>query len=209
MKKLLLIAFAGLICLNANAQGRYRQMELSGGVAYGFGLMDFSRLEDIYTVSLWYSYWMNDTSTVDVGISYLQSKYTINVNNYGLPGGIDRPNWNMFTGVLGASYRPKWDFMIDFGFGGGLGYEQWDITGSKFGNRSGGGLIYYLLADAEYPIRPWLSVGAYLQPFFLPLGERLEKTATVYPNGTTYLGYDTLANSVILNTGVWLSVRIF
>jgi len=209
MKKLLVIAVAGLSCLSARGQGRYRQMDVNAGGAYGFGLGDFSRLQDIYSFSLWYSYWMNDTSTVDIGVSYLQSRYTVNVIQSGLPNTTDHPSWNMYSGVVGVRYQPQWDFLLDFGFGAGVGYEVWNINAKKFKNRSGQGMIYYLLADVEYPIRPWISVGAYAQPYYLPLGERLEKTVTINPDGTTYLTYDTLRDSFILDAGIWLKIRIF
>jgi hypothetical protein len=209
MKKLLLIAVAGLLCWSAHGQGRYRQMELSAGAAYGIGLQDFSRLHDVYTAALWYSYWINDNSTIDVGVSYLQSKYSVNILNYGQPAATDHPSWDMFSGTVGARYQPQWDFFLNVGVGAGLGYETWNITAKKFPNRTGQGMIYYLLADVEYPIRPWISVGAYCQPYFLPLGERLEKTVTINPDSTIYYDYDRLANSFMLDAGVWLKLRIY
>ena len=209
MKKLLVIAVAGLICLSASGQGRYRQMNVTAGGAYGIGLSDFSRLQDIYAFSLWYSYWMNDTSTVDIGASYLQSRYTVNVISPGLPNTTDHPSWDMYSGTVGVRYQPQWDFLLDFGFGAGVGYEVWNIKAKDFKNRSGQGMIYYLLADVEYPIRPWISVGAYAQPYYLPLGEQLEKTVTINPNGANYLTYDKLRDSFILDTGIWLKIRIY
>jgi hypothetical protein len=50
----LLLFLAG----SALAQGRYRQMNINLAGSYGQGMAGFDRLENTYSYSLWYSYWM-------------------------------------------------------------------------------------------------------------------------------------------------------
>ncbi len=193
----------------AFAQGRYRQMDITAGGGLGEGQVGFNRLENTSAYSLGYSYWLNDTSTLDVNISYLMSQYRVVVKEAGEPKSETLPDWTSLIGTVGVRYQPAWDFFLDFGFGAGLGYEGWWIKSDVFNNRNGDSPIYYLLMDVEYPIQPWLSVGLYAEPFYYPLNERLEKRADIDPAGNVYLDYDKLANSWIVIGGAWVKVRIY
>jgi len=214
MKKSLCFLAAVILLMSlgfsrAEAKGRYGQWELAPGAAYGFGLNDFDRLENNYSYSLWLSYWLNDTSTLDFNLSYLQSQYEVDLHKEGESSSTERPSWNMFWGTMGVRYQPQWDSFLDFGFGAGLGYEGWSAKGRAINNRSGNSVIYYLLFDAEYPVRPWFSLGAYVQPLYLPLFERLEKSVTIDADGDSHIEYDRLDNGFIVNAGIWFSFRIY
>jgi len=208
MKKII----GGLLLLcavsSAQAQYKYRQMQLAPSAGYGFGLLGFDRMEDVYTFNLWYSYWLNDTSTLDVSASYLKSRYDVSIHREGLPRETERPSWDTWAGEVGVRYQPQWDFFLNFGFGGGVGYEGWTTTGDQIKSRSGNGLIYYLLADVEYPVRPWLSIGAYVRPQFLPLKEHLVKSLTITASGVDTENVN-LSNGVIIDTGLWVTIRVY
>jgi len=193
----------------AFSQGRYRQMNIAAGGGLGEGLIGFDRLENSYSCSLMYSYWMNDTSTLDVNINYLQSEYPVEVREWGEPKTETSADWTSLIGTVGVRYQPAWDFLLDLGFGAGLGYEGWWIKSEVFEKRNGDGPIYYLLFDLEYPIQQWLSIGLYAQPFYYPINERLEKRADIDPAGNVHLDYDTLKDSWIVIGGAWIKVRIY
>jgi len=211
MKKILV----GLVVLfwagSALAQGRYRENYLAPSAGYGHGQNNFQELDNIFVYNLWYSYWMNDTSTLDISMTYLQSRYDVSVINQNGPNKTVHPSWDMLSGQVGIRYIPQWDFFLNFGFGAGLGYEGWSVSkgGDEVKGRSGSGLIYYLLADVEYPIRPWLSLGLFAQPYYLPLHERLEKSVILYSDGQEGHKYDKLRNGFIVDTGLWLMVRFY
>jgi hypothetical protein len=209
MKKVVIAILMMLLAGSASAQlGRYRQHEVTGGAAYGAGLNGFDKLENVITYNLYYSYWLNDTSSVDIGFNFLTSEYKVRTTKSGETK-TNLPKWNMTVPMVGLRYRPAWDFFLDFGFGGGLGYEMWNtVPTSGLEARDGSGLFYYLVADVCYPIRPWLSVGAYFEPLYLPLKDNLEKEVTIGSNGKSHIEYDRLTNSVMLNTGVWVTIRI-
>ena len=208
MKKIL-VAFLMLIAAaSAQAQGRYRENTVTPGASYGFGAYDAGKLHDIYVYNLWYSYWLNDTSTLDIGGNYLLSKYDMTIHQAGATQKT-HPNWDMYALQVGLRYQPDWDFFLNFGFGAGLGYEIWNTAGKDIKSRTGNSLVYYLLADVEYPIRPWLSIGAYAQPYYLPLKERLQKDIIIYPDGNKSREYDKLTNSLIMDTGVWFTIRFY
>jgi hypothetical protein len=214
MKRSLLFVVAVIFLMSlglirAEAKGRYGQWELTPSAAYGSGLGDFSRLNNNYSYSLWISYWMNDTSTFDINFSYLQSQYDVDIHEQGESTSKERPNWNMLSGTMGFRYQPQLDFFLDTGLGAGLGYEFWNTKGTEIDDRKGNSVIYYLLADVEYPVRPWFSVGAYVQPLYLPLAEHLEKNVAIVSGDDNDIEYDKLKNSFIINTGIWFSFRIY
>jgi hypothetical protein len=196
---------------SALAQGRYREQYLAPAAGYGHGLNNFQELDNIMVYNLWYSYWMNDTSTLDISLTYLESSFDVSVINENGPAKTAHPSWDMFSGQVGMRYIPAWDFFLDFGFGAGLGYEGWSVSrgGDDVKGRSGSSLVWYLLADVEYPIRPWLSLGFFAKPYYFPLHERLEKTVINYADGQQGTEYDKLKNGFIIDTGLWLMFRIY
>lgn len=204
--------FLGLMVLGSNviwAQGRYRQMDITAGSSYGMGLLGFERMENFNEYSLSYSYWMNDTSTLDISVSYLMSEYQVKVWEGKKSEGETTANWSSLLGTVGVRYQPAWDFFLDFGFGAGIGYEGWWIKSNVFEDRRGDGPVYYLLLDMEYPIREWLSVGLYMKPYYYPLKERLESEVEIEPTGKIDLEYDKLENSWIIVGGGWIKFRIY
>ena len=213
-------------CEVAAGEGTYsvvcgaRNINLAG--SSGMGLMDFDRLDQVYSYSLWYSYWLNDTSTLDINIAQNLGEFAVDVFDHKKPGREGTGKWSDLYGTVGARYQPAWDFLLDFGFGAGVGYEGWSVSSSDFSSRHGDGLLYYGLADVEYPVRRWLSIGAYAEPLFYPLNDRLE-TSVTFSNvavGVDDKGkpiyqekekkeYDTLQNSVLVLGGVWIKIRIY
>lgn len=210
MKKILFILFLSMFSINAIfAQGRYREMSITGAGSYGTGLIGFDRLKNINEFSLIYSYWLNDTSTLDVSINYIMSEYKVDVFETGKPDTETTPGWESLSGTVGVRYQPDWDFFLDFGFGAGIGYEGWWVKSDVFEDRRGDGPVYYLLMDVEYPIREWLSVGVYVEPFYYPLNERLETSVDIDRSGNVDADYDKLKNSWIVVGGGWVRVRIY
>jgi hypothetical protein len=209
MKKILIALWMLTAAFSAQGQDRYRQSTFTPGASYGIGSIAADNLHDIYVYNLWYSYWLNDTSTLDVGGNYLLSKYDMTIHQLGSPERTTHPGWDMYAFQAGMRYQPKWDFFLNFGFGAGLGYEFWNTSGEELKSKHGSSLIYYLLADVEYPIRPWLSIGVYAQPYYLPLKDHLQESITINPDGSKGREYATLNDSVIVVTGIWFTIRLY
>jgi hypothetical protein len=210
MKKFLMAFFCfGVAMVSLTAQARYRDLTLSVAGGTAGGLMDYDRLENMYSWSVSGSYWLNDTSTIDLSITSLTGDYTVDVFRPGESDSSTRPDWNMFVGALGFQWRPDLDILLDLGMGGGIGYEAWQIKSDVVKDRSGGSPIYYLQFDAAYPIRPWLSVGAYVKPFYAPITDRLDKSITIYSNGDTHKTYDDVKYGLVWDGGINLTFRVY
>jgi len=211
MKKIILIFFISsvFISITGGAESRYRQMELNVSGGYGLGTGGYETLENLSSLSLRYSYWLNDTSTLDLSFAHLSGDYELTIIREFIGEDKERVDWSANLWTIGFRYQPEWDFFMDVGLGAGLGYHTWETDSDFVKGQKGESLIYYLLLDLKYPIRPWLGLGFYLQPYYFPISGRMEKTLFIDFTGEPTIQYNKLENEIMWNIGAWVAIRVY
>ena len=203
---------AGLILLccvsSISAGARYREMKLAPSFGMSFSQGDYQPLKNLYSYALFYSYWLNDTSTLDLWLKRIEGEFDFDLISQNQSSQQETARWAMTLGGVGFRYQPEWDFFLDAGLGAGIGYQAWESRSDYFSTRHGEGMFYYAIFDLEYPIASWLSFGIYFQPFYFPLETRMEKEVYFQPGGSGKIIYDKIKNGWIFSSGIWISVRI-
>jgi len=187
---------------------QYRAMELTPSVGMSFSAGDYQPLKNLYSYSLIYSYWLTDTSTLDLWLKRIEGEFDFELFSEKQSLGEKSAHWSMTLGGIGFRYQPEWDFFLDAGLGAGIGYQAWESRSDYFSTRHGEGMLYYALFDLEYPATSWLSLGIYFQPFYFPLDTRMERAVYLKSAGSSEIVYDKIKDGWIFSSGIWLAIKI-
>jgi len=187
---------------------KYRDMNLTLSGAWNFGLGDYELLKNLYSYSLSFSYWMNNTSTVDLSVIRIEGGYNFEVLYNGSLSSKENADWSMTIGTIGVRYHPEWDFFLNASIGAGMGYQAWQTSSDYFETRHGESAVYYALGNLEYPIEEWLSIGIFFQAFYFPLNTKIERKTEFTTAGTKEIFYDKIKHSWIISTGLGINLKI-
>lgn len=193
------LALAGATAFAVPARAEKGAMEIGLAARYAWPQMDLSRLEPGLDYGVIFHYWLNSTTTVDVGIDSLTHRAPLMVD-----GAEQDLIFQTYVVEVGMRYRPKLDFFLQPFAELGVGYQFWsvDLEPSALDDRSGSAMAYYAGLGLDYPFLGQFSAGIDARYWYLPMQESLEEKVSAIGGDETKTD---LRNAGFLAAGIELT----
>jgi len=179
-------------------------MQIGLASYYAAPRFDLEGQDPAVSYGIMFHYWLNDTTSVELGFEYLNFPGPMEVD--GEDEGI---NWVSQVLGVGLRYRPELDFFLDPYAELMFGYQFWNtVPGDEIiDSRNGGSVAYLAGAGLEYNFRHnlVLSMGARFR--YLPMREDIEREVRTIAPETYSVEEDELFDVGFLTGGIELVWR--
>ncbi len=132
--------------------------------------MDVAEFEPGLSYGAVFHYWLNDTTSIELGYEYMNFKSPLDAGGEG-------EHISYVTNIIegGARYRPELDFIMTPFVEAGIGYQFWSTDpGVDFlDSRSGNSVAYFLGSGLVYHFRKLFLASLSVRWHYMPMHEHI------------------------------------